>query len=189
MGGNGKNGNATKGNKIKKSRRKVDPVVELEEGDCYGKIHKLCGENIVYVELVTPNEDGDKTVKARISGKMYKKVWFKPDNLVILGGRFSDKIYDLKGMVKKNEESKVRQLFDGKDNDEDIRVHIGDEIDDIDEDYDDTFLGVQNKKGNKNNNKNNKNNTGKDSSDKNKNEKNVMDIGSSESGSVDIDDL
>ena len=176
-----------KGNKIKKSRRKVDPIVEFEEGDHYGKIQKLCGENIVYVELVTPNEDGDKIVKARISGKMYKKVWFKPDNLVIIGGRISDKIYDLKGMVKKNEESKVRQLFDGKDNDEDIRVHIGEEIDDIDEDYDDTFLGVQNKtkKGS------NKNNTGNDSSVKTKNEvsKTKAEIESSEDGSVDIDDL
>jgi len=142
MGGSGKNGNQVKGNSVKKGRRKVDPCVDFVDGDLYGKVYKLLGEDHISIELAAPDPEGDTIVKARISGKMYKKVWFRPDNFVVLGGKFSDKIYDLKGMVKKSDESKVRKLFE-KEGVDDMRVLVGDDIDDADEDVDDTFFGVQ----------------------------------------------
>jgi hypothetical protein len=142
MGGHGRNGNITKGNKGKKGRRRVNPYSELEEGFRYGRIYVNNGQH-VQVELPTENEEGEKIVSCRIPGKMWKKVWFNKNDYVVIGGKFSDKIYELAGRVMDSELNYVKKMFDKTDDTEDIGIQIGGDENEVDEDHDDMILGVR----------------------------------------------
>lgn len=142
MGGHGKNGNLTKGNKGKKNRRRVNPYATAEDGDNYGRIYKNDGQHVT-VELPSENEDGKTQITCRIPGKFWKKIWFNKGDLVVVSGKISENIYELKGKVSDSEARKVRRLFENTDNqDEDIGVRIGGDENEEEQDHDDLILGV-----------------------------------------------
>jgi translation initiation factor IF-1 len=142
MGGNGKNGNITKGNNAKKNRRKVNPYGTHDEGDQYGRIFKNEGQHVT-VELPHENEDGEKLIKCRISGKMWKKIWFNKGDLVVIAGKITNNVYELKGKVSDYDIRNVKRMFENTDNnDEDIGVRIGDDENEDEQDHDDMILGV-----------------------------------------------
>ena len=187
MGGHGKNGNRTKGNSEKKNRRRVDPYAEKEETDLIGRVYRNDGQHIT-VELPTENEDGEKLIKCRISGRMWKKIWFNKGDILVITHKFSEKIYEIKGKVNDAELRDAKKLFQDMDNkDEDLGVLIGDEDLDDEQDHDDMILGVNSKLVK---NENHKNSTKQES---NKNitipTKKVQDEDSSSVDSINIDDL
>jgi translation initiation factor IF-1 len=164
MGGSGRNGNITKGNKGKKVRRKTNQYAELENGDRYGRVYKLCGGEHLNVELPETNEDNETIITCRIPGRLYKKVWFKAGQFVVVGEKFSGKIYELKGKVLESELNKVKRLFENTTDADDIGVQIGGEEGELEEDHDDMVLGVRkitttNKSVTKQNKPSTKNNT------------------------------
>lgn len=145
MGGARRNGNISKGNKGKKARRRIDPYAEYnDEEDRYGRVYTLSGSEHLEVELASPGDDGETIVTCRIPGKFYKKIWFKKHDMVVVGGKFSDKVYELKGKVRENEVNRVKRMFDGTDNNnEDMCVQIGGDEDECEEDADDMALGIK----------------------------------------------
>lgn len=146
MGGNRRNGNISKGNKGKKGRRRTNQYADYEDGvDKYGRIYKLNGVEHLDVELPTPNEDGETIIACRIPGRFYKKVWFNIGQFVVVGGKFSEKLHELKGRVPESEANKVKRMFDNADDGEDIGVQIGGDEDEMEEDHDDMMLGVKSK--------------------------------------------
>lgn len=141
-----RNGNIIKGNQGKKDRRKINPHVAFMEGNSYGKIVKLSGCEHVEVELATKNEDGLKNITCRIPGKMYKKIWFNKDQIVVVGGSISKKVYELRGFPLESEEKQARKLFDKSSDDNNVDVHIGCGESDDESDDDDEILGIDAKK-------------------------------------------
>jgi translation initiation factor IF-1 len=142
MGGHGKNGNRTKGNKGKKNRRRVNPNADIDDGDRFGRIYKNEGQHVT-VELPTENEDGNKLIKCRIPGKMWKKIWFNKGDLVVVAGKISDNVHELKGKVSDSDVRKVKRMFESTDNNgEDIGVLIGGDENEDEQDHDDMILGV-----------------------------------------------
>jgi translation initiation factor IF-1 len=142
MGGHGRNGNLTKGNKGKKNRRRVNPYADYEDGDQYGRVYKNEGQHVT-IELPNENEDGEKLVKCRIPGKMWKKIWFNKGDLVVVAGKISENIYELKGKVSDSDARKVKRMFESTDNDgEDIGVRIGGDENEDEQDHDDMILGI-----------------------------------------------
>ena len=143
MTGNRRNGNINKGNKQKKSRRRVQQYADYVkgDGDQYAKVHKLTGGEHLEVELIEPDESNDKIVMCRIPGKFFKKIWFRAGDLVVLSGKFSDTIYDLKGRVQESDVNSVQKLFD-RTKVEATGIRIGADDDD-DLDYDAIALGIK----------------------------------------------
>lgn len=139
MTGNKRNGNISKGNKGKKNRRRIRQFADCneDEGDMYARVYKLPGGEHLEVELLEPDDTGKKIVMCNIPGRFRKKVWFRQGNLLVLRGKFSDTIYDLKGRVNESELGYVRKLFD-KSKVEDTGYRMGDECDDSDDDEKDT---------------------------------------------------
>jgi translation initiation factor IF-1 len=143
MGGNRKNGNITKGNKVKKGRRKVNQYGDFAEECHYGKIYRLVGGKHIEVKLANPTEDGKTIVTCRIKGKMCKKVWFKPDQYVIISPQISDNIYEIDGRVPESDLNRVQRMFEQNCDGEDIGVQIGGDENDVEEDHDDMILGIK----------------------------------------------
>ena len=97
------------------------------------------------------NEDNEKIITCRIPGRLYKKVWFKTGQFVVVGEKFSAKIYELKGRVLESELNKVKRLFENTNDDDDTGIQIGGDDNELEEDHDDMMLGVKTKVVTKNN--------------------------------------
>lgn len=190
MGGSRRNGNITKGNKGKKARRRADPYGDFQEGeDQYGRVYNLSGIDHLEVELTSPNEDGDKIVKCRIPGRFYKKVWFKKHDLVVVGERFSEKIYELKGKVRESDANRVKRMFDSAENDDnDMCVQIGGDENEFEEDHDDVILGIRTRVDNRDKSNGNTNASRTEKSN-NQTSTQTRDSNDESDSSIDLDDL
>lgn len=187
MGGDRRNGNITKGNKGKKVRRKTNQYTDLDDGDRYGRVYRLCGGEHVDVELPDTNEDNETIITCRIPGRLYKKVWFKTGQFVVVGEKFSNKIYELKGRVLESELNKVKRLFENTNDGDDIGVQIGGDENELEEDHDDMMLGVKTRIVKNNNPKTTNSKTEQKVKINTKNNTNNNDLDSMDS--IDIDNI
>ena len=83
------------GYKKKKSRRdkiivKKEVILDVENGDgYYGRVLKLLGTNRILVKLHNNTE-----TQVTIPGRLYKKVWIKPDNYILVNNYMEiEKVY------------------------------------------------------------------------------------------------
>lgn len=103
-----KNGNLFKGNNQKKVMRgKKDEHVEFRsDTDQFAKVLAIEGGKIVRV--VTANGDTKQEVRVVISGKHYKKIWFKKDDIVVIcDGEIRGKVSDKDFSKARTELSKI----------------------------------------------------------------------------------
>ncbi len=91
-----KNTHGGKDYKRKKTRRdktviKKEVVMDVENGDgYYAKVLKLLGTNRVLVKLHNNIE-----AQVTIPGRLYKKVWIKPDNYILVNNYMEiEKVYN-----------------------------------------------------------------------------------------------
>ncbi len=95
-------------NKFKhRNKRRKNPNAQYDKNrDEYGFVSKLCGDKHIVVQLL----DGHSTlVKACIPGKFFKKVWFRPNDLLVVTMR--DKIWEIKGRVDENNLAEAKLLM------------------------------------------------------------------------------
>ena len=131
------NGNALKGNNQKKIARKIrkDEKVEFDsELDQYARVVCIQGGKHVTVH---PLGNAEKDyISANIRGIHHKKVWFKPDDFVVI--RNIENFVEIQGKVTDADMVNVKQtyekLFKKNDRDTDIGFDIGDNADKKDDD-------------------------------------------------------
>lgn len=120
----------------KKHRRgghkRIDPTCDLEEGDRYAIVESRSGGSRINV-LTLDNEH----VNATIPGRLYKKIWLKKGNYVIIS-KFEN-MSIIKGTIADNELGKVRKKFEqmGGDSMKSLISFNYDNQDDDSEDEDD----------------------------------------------------
>lgn len=106
------NGNVFKGNNAKKAgrgRKRRDQNVECdEENEQYARVVSILGGKHVQV-LPKGNAEKD-TVQATIRGIHFKKVWFKPDDYVVIVN--IDGIYEIKGKVTEEDKKTLQSSFE-----------------------------------------------------------------------------
>lgn len=103
-----KNGNLFKGNAQKKNfRGKKDEHVDFVAGeDQYAKVVAIEGGKIIRV--ATALGDQKQEVRAIISGKHFKKVWYKKDDIVVMrDGEIRGKVSDKDFSKARNELAKI----------------------------------------------------------------------------------
>lgn len=120
------------GNKFKKksaNRRKKKTATYDDNLDNYAKVIDRAGS--VYINVLPHGNAKDDIVKARIPGKFRKKVWFNPDDYVVIR-QVADNVIEIQGKIEDRDKNHVRKLFGNDESRDKGGFMIGSNSDDDD---------------------------------------------------------